>query len=272
MKQIQLIATNQTLEIKLSATFTTTAIWWAVERENDASWVITTWSASGTVDGTTPVTIVPAPGSWVIRTIKAISIYNNDTEEAQVTISRNDNGTKKDLVRKIFPSLLIFSTWDWNSNIIGGNVIWSTSSVDGHFVVFDGPTGKRIRDWGAIPTGIPWFLECLAFAISWEEADITTGLAKLTFRVPYDMTISSIKASLNAASSSGIPTFDINVDWVSIFSTLLTIDEGEKTSITAAVPAVRTINTLTADQEITVDIDVAGTGAKWAKIYIIAHQ
>ena len=73
----------------------------------------TTFVAGRTVTNTnnpTDVNLAVAPAASTQRIIDYISIYNNDTEEAQVTISRNDNGTKKDLVRKIFPSLLIFST------------------------------------------------------------------------------------------------------------------------------------------------------------------
>ena len=74
------------------------------------------------------------------------------------------------------------------------------------------------------------------------------------------------RASLATASTSGIPEVDINKNGVSIFSTLLSIDANEKTSVTAATPAVLSTTTFADDDELTFDIDVAGTGAKGLKV------
>lgn len=115
-------------------------------------------------------------------------------------------------------------------------------------------------------------LECIAVAVGDETTAITTGTAKVTFRMPYAFTLTSVKASLTTASSSGTPTFDINEDGATILSTKLTIDANEKTSATAATPAVISDTALAADAEITVDVDVAGTGAAGAKIYLIGRQ
>jgi hypothetical protein len=114
--------------------------------------------------------------------------------------------------------------------------------------------------------------EAMMFAISDETTAITTGTAKLTFRMPYAFTVTAVKASLSASSSSGNPTFDINQNGSSILGTKLSIDSGEKTSTTAASAATISIANLAADDEITVDIDTAGTGAKGAKITLIGHQ
>ena len=64
-------------------------------------------------------------------------------------------------------------------------------------------------------------------------------------------------------------TIDINQGGASILSTKLTIDQGEKTSTTAAVPAVISTIALTDDAEITVDIDGAGADAAGLKIVLI---
>ena len=110
----------------------------------------------------------------------------------------------------------------------------------------------------------------LAVAISDETTAITTGAAKVTYRALRAFTITGAEASLNVASSSGLPTFDINKNGVSIFSTVITIDVGELTSDTAVTPAVITTTAVAAGDLLTFDIDVAGTGAKGAKIYIAA--
>ncbi len=109
-------------------------------------------------------------------------------------------------------------------------------------------------------------LETFTVAISDESTAITTGTAKVTFRMPFAATLTAVRASLSTASSSGIPTFDINEGGTTVLSTKLTVDANEKTSTTAATAAVISDSALADDAEITIDVDVAGTGAKGAKI------
>lgn len=109
----------------------------------------------------------------------------------------------------------------------------------------------------------------LVVAISDETTAITTGTAKVTMRAPRALTIVSAKASLATASSSGLPTFDVNKNGASIFSTVITIDATETTSVTAVTPPVLGTTALAADDILTFDIDVAGTGAKGAKITLV---
>lgn len=115
-------------------------------------------------------------------------------------------------------------------------------------------------------------VEVIALVVSDETTAITTGVAKLTFRMPFSFLLSSVRSSLSTTSSSGIPTVDINESGVTILSTKLTIDVGEKTSTTAAVPAVISDTSLADDAEITIDIDVAGTGATGLKVYLIGTK
>lgn len=107
----------------------------------------------------------------------------------------------------------------------------------------------------------------MTIALSDETTTITTGTAKVTFRVPYAITLYQLpRASLATASSSGNPAIDINKNGASIFSTTLTIDANEKTSVTAATSAVLSTTTFADDDEVTMDIDTAGTGAKGLKV------
>jgi len=114
--------------------------------------------------------------------------------------------------------------------------------------------------------------EVLIVAVSDETTAITTGAAKFTFRMPWAMTLSSVRASLSTASTSGNPAIDVNEGGVSIFSTTLTIDANEKTSVTAAVAAVISDATLADDAEITIDVDTAGTGARGLKVSLIGTR
>jgi hypothetical protein len=107
----------------------------------------------------------------------------------------------------------------------------------------------------------------MTIALSDETTAITTGTGKINFRAPHAMTLNQIpRASLATASTSGVPTIDINKNGTTIFSTKLTIDANEKTSTTAATPAVLSTTTFSDDDEITMDIDVAGTGAAGLKV------
>lgn len=115
--------------------------------------------------------------------------------------------------------------------------------------------------------------EMLPVACSDETSILTTG-TKVTFRMPYAMTLSSIKGSLTTAQTSGtIFTVDVKVNGTSILSTKLTIDNGEKTSATAATAAVLSSIALAADDEVTIDIDQIGDGtATGLKVYFIGLQ
>lgn len=105
-------------------------------------------------------------------------------------------------------------------------------------------------------------------ALSDETTAITTGTNKATVSFPRAITVTSVYASVNTVSSSGIPTVDINEAGTTILGNKLTIDAGEKTSATAATAATITDASIAANAEIGFDIDVAGTGAKGLKVTV----
>lgn len=114
--------------------------------------------------------------------------------------------------------------------------------------------GSGVTNWAALPVEIQ-------VAASDETTALTTGSAKVTFRMPYAMTLTAVRASLSTAQASGtIFTVDIN-EGTTILSTKLTIDNTEKTSTTAATPAVISDSALADDAEITIDIDQIGNGS-----------
>ena len=118
--------------------------------------------------------------------------------------------------------------------------------------------------------------QSIIVAASDETTAITTGTAKTTWRMPYPFQILAVKASLTTAGgTSGTTTIDINDDGTSIFSTLLTIDQGELTSVTAATSYVlaTTGYTILPDSSMTVDVDaISGGGTETGlKIEIIGY-
>ena len=116
--------------------------------------------------------------------------------------------------------------------------------------------------------------EALAIAASDESTALTTGTGKVTFRMPFAMTLTEVRASLTVAQGSGsIFTVDINEAGSTILSTKITIDNGEKTSTTAAAPPVISDAALADDAEITIDIDQVGDGtAKGLKVTLIGRR
>jgi hypothetical protein len=116
--------------------------------------------------------------------------------------------------------------------------------------------------------------EAIMVCVTSETGAVASGAGKITFRMPYAMTLSSVKASLKTAQSSGnILTVDINDGGTTILSTKLTIDNGETTSTTAATPAVISDTALAADAEITIDVDQIGDGtAVGLKVYLVGTQ
>jgi len=106
-----------------------------------------------------------------------------------------------------------------------------------------------------------------------ESSAITTGTSLVTFRMPYNFYLSSIKASLTTAQTSGsLLTVNVKKNGSTVFSTNITFDNTEKTSKTATTPAVLSTNTVSDDDEITIDVTQVGDGtATGLKVYLIGY-
>jgi len=141
-----------------------------------------------------------------------------------------------------------------------------TSSLSGYLT-----TSAAASTYGTIAQAKTEYLVCAA---SDESTALTAGTTKVTFRMPYAMTLTGVRCSLTAAQESGsIFTVDINEGGTTILSTKLTIDNTEKTSTTAATAAVISDAALADDAEITIDIDQVGDGtAKGLKITLIGTR
>ena len=106
----------------------------------------------------------------------------------------------------------------------------------------------------------------LEVACSDEGTALTTGSAKITFRMPFALTLnageSGVRASLTGAgSTSGTTTVDVHMNGTTIMSTTkCTIDDGDLTSVGATEPVITTL-TLTDNASITVEIDAVTGGA-----------
>lgn len=111
----------------------------------------------------------------------------------------------------------------------------------------------------------------IAIACSDEYTPITVGNKVATFRMPYDFTLSEVRATLTTGQAEGTKvTVGINRSGISILSTDITIDNEELSSFTAEVPPVIGSASLGNNQEISIDILAIGNGgATGLKVYLI---
>jgi hypothetical protein len=143
----------------------------------------------------------------------------------------------------------------------GANVIFvdNTGIVSGQWQFSNQPTvnGTGVLLSGNNLIGSP--VEYIA-ALSDETSDLTTGLAKFTFRAPVAFKLTNVAGSVNTSPSGSAIVIDINNDTNSALSTKLSIDSLTKTSFSAATGAVinSTYENFPIDREITIDIDQIG--------------
>lgn len=103
-------------------------------------------------------------------------------------------------------------------------------------------------------------MDIMQIAASDETTAITIG-TKATVRLVGARTLVGVRASLTTAQASGsIFTVDVNKNGATVLSTKLTIDNTEKTSVTAATAAVISVSSFADDDEIGIDVDQVGDG------------
>ena len=103
-----------------------------------------------------------------------------------------------------------------------------------------------------------------------EYTPITVGGPKTTFRAPYafDMTNGYVRASLTTAGSAEDMIIDIYMNGVSMFSTLIHIEPGARTSVGAGTQSVVSIagDLIPDDAEFTVYVTQSGNVATGLKV------
>lgn len=159
-----------------------------------------------------------------------------------------------------------------DANMTTTDITTNNVSTTKHGFVPKAPNdAKKYLDGTGAFTSLPCEIQ---LAASDETTALTTGTAKVTFRMPFAMTVTAVRASLTTAQSTGnIFTVDINEGGTTILSTKLTIDNTERTSTTAATAPVISDSALADDAEITIDIDQVGDGtAKGLKVTIIGTR
>jgi hypothetical protein len=243
-----------------------------------------TWAApSGSGDVVGPASVTDSNlAAFDTTTGKLIKQVTNANAFAQIKQAASDTATGvvelatdaetetgTDTARAVTPANVTASYIKKSLVTTRGDIITRGASAPQRLAL--GASGRVLKSDG---TDAVWAgqSEIIIIAVGDETTAITTGTAKVTFRMPFAMTLTSVRGSLTTVSSSGIPTVNIKETGTTIFSTKLTIDASEKTSTTAATPAVLSDTALADDAEITIDIDVAGTGAAGLKVALIGTR
>lgn len=111
--------------------------------------------------------------------------------------------------------------------------------------------------------------------------NIAVGTTKDSFYMPYGMVLNSVVdggcyATLATAQAAGtLVTINVKVNGVSIFTTKLTFNNNQRTTRTAAAPAIYAAGgqIIPAGAEVTIDVDALGTAlAKGLRVYLVGQR
>jgi len=108
-----------------------------------------------------------------------------------------------------------------------------------------------------------------------DEISLLTSGTKVTFRIPFAMTLTAVRASVNTAPIGMALVVDIHEGGSSVLGTKLSIDAGDETSTTATSAATITDSALADDAEMTIDIDQPGLSpntGKGLKVFLIGTR
>jgi hypothetical protein len=108
MNLIILDTANKTLVAKMGESATTTEPAFTSHWADSTSSNLTEGSTDGTLNGTTYVALVTAPGASTRRVIKEASIYNSDTVAHSIILAFDNNGTQRIIWSGTLPSLTTF--------------------------------------------------------------------------------------------------------------------------------------------------------------------
>lgn len=188
----------------------------------------------------------------------------SDTHHNKIVIYKTDNGdvtfTLSESASNGFHCTIINTTASDITFAVEGTDTMTPSGA----VLKANPNGLAVAN--VMHNAGAWYViagkppkESFIVALSDMTSDLSVGTNKASFRMPYDFYVTEVRAAVATAPVGSKVTVDINESGTSILSTKLSIDAGEKTSVTAEVPAVLSYNLLAEDAEITFDIDGVGS-------------
>lgn len=238
------------LELKLGGSVTSSQLPFYVAYVDSTSTNYTPSNTNGTSNNTTVVTIVSAPSSGVVRTIKYISLDNSDSVDTQVILQINESST----IRKIIDFTLETGDRLEYTDTVGFRVLNSAGELK------TGSTGNNIVYPAAgipISTGSGWSTSITDNSTDWDTAYswgnhasagyLTSSAAALAYQ-PLDSDLTTI-AGLTATTDNFIVS--VSSAWASrtpsqVKSTL-SLNNVENTALStwAGTSSITTLGTIT---------------------------
>jgi len=211
-----------------------------------------------------------APYACTVKEVRA-SVTTAPTGAA-IQVDINESG-----VSILSTKLTIDATEKTSETAATAAVISDTAIADDAEITVDiDQVGSTIAGQGLkIAIVVDATLYAIAVSLSDEGEDLATGTGVTTFRMPYGMNLTEVRASVDTAPTGAALIFDINEGGSTIMTTnKVQIDATEKTSTTAATLPTLTDTVLADDAEITIDVDQVGSTVAGAggKIYLIGTK
>jgi len=145
MKTLVLDGTAISIQVAMSTSAATTNPTFVSTYADNAGSGITEGATDGVLNGSTDVTVVPAPTGSNRRVVKDITIYNGDTAAVTIFVKYDNNATQRTIAKV---TLAVGDTWttdgtfDANGNLKQSlGTISLTSQVTGTLPVGNGGTG-----------------------------------------------------------------------------------------------------------------------------------
>lgn len=223
------------------------------------------------LDGTTNGTRKLAAGTMAGQNASAVAITGG-TVTGITDLAVADGGTGSSTASGARTNLGAAASGD----VTASGLTQATNRLLGRSTAGTGAVEEITPSAGlSLASGTLRTIEAIGIACSDETTALTTGTAKATFRMPFALTVTDVRATVTTApTGASLLTIDINDGGTTILSTKITIDASEKTSTTAATPPVISDSALADDAEITIDIDQIGSTIAGAglKVWIIGYR
>jgi microcystin-dependent protein len=142
---------------------------------------------------------------------------------------------------------------------VGGGQNMQPSMVM-NWIIYTGEIGSEGDGGGGTPEAGLGILEARQIACTDETTAISATGVKITLRWPYAFLLTDTRITLNSASATGTFTVTATVNGAAMYSTAITIDATEKTSKTAAVPAVLGLTDIPDDAEVVITVSNVAAG------------
>ena len=255
----------------------------------------------------------PTTGIYIVKfdAVGAQTLPTSDSSalipDSSVSVKRlvtGDGSTKEEWIVRLFETPWAYSeSWSNISNGKTGTLNFGTenlykafasaNSLAGYFeieltdsggnvsTVIQAPTtilgpviGDGVAGVGSFASYITETFETIISSVTGEDGNASTGTGKVTFRMPYAMTLTSVRASVKTAPTGADIICDLNESGATVLSTKCKIEDGEKTSLDATSQPVISDSALADDAEMTIDVDQVGSGSAGVglKFYLIGKR